>query len=153
MAWRIKLNLPTFKVHQRATGSNKRTVCIPRGVNESKPDGDLSIVTELHEVEKSVESAPDGCTSDADLEFFQPSLHAIKQAANVKSWEKIRSSLLWVVTESQSMPVDQHCVFCPTLAKYRCLECGPIAYFCSECLGEYHSKINIFHTPEVWDVS
>ena len=157
MAWRTKLSLPRFQVHQRASGFEKRSI-IPRGrlLNTSASGNEPSAVPE---------SPPSPDDNEADLpqsdfhlqnqesHYPDPSLHEIKQSANVESWRKIRSSLLKAFTESHSMHNEKKCVLCPSPAKYRCVECGPLVYFCPPCLGEAHSKTNLFHTPEVWDVS
>ena len=64
-----------------------------------------------------------------------PSLHAIKQAANTEAW---------TVIESHAMPSGKCCFVCSDIAQYRCVQCGPNCYYCSQCLGYSHSMGNIF---------
>ena len=153
MAWRGTQKLPRFRVHQRASGFEKRSI-VSRGQkvntssanaigNASPPDDNEA---DLHEHSYSP-------IEDQDSSHTDPSLHEIKQSANVEAWSKVRSTLLKAATESQSMPNEQQCALCQTQATYRCVECGPLVYFCSTCLGVAHSKTNLFHTPELWEVS
>ena len=51
------------------------------------------------------------------------------------------------------MPYNQNCVVCrATLASFRCIDCGPAAYFCNECLASFHNTACVLHTPEEWKV-
>lgn len=155
MAWRIKKSLPRFQVHQRASGFEKRSI-IPRGrlQNTSASGNEPSVVDQPESpLDGNKADLPEHNLENQESHHLDPSLHEIKQCANVESWRKIRFSLLKAVTESHSMCNEQKCVRCPTLAKYRCVECEPLVYFCPSCLGEAHSMTNLFHTPEVWDVS
>ena len=81
-----------------------------------------------------------------------PSLHAIKQAANTEAWKAIHTDLLRRVTESHAIS-GQCCFVCSDIAQYRCVQCGPNCYCCSQCLGYSYSMANIFHIPEEWVVS
>ena len=33
-----------------------------------------------------------------------------------------------------------------------CTHCAPWVYYCDQCFAEAHSKINLFHIGEVWEV-
>ena len=83
----------------------------------------------------------------------EPSLHEIKQKSNVAGWESVRTALCNVAVEGSSMPIGQQCILCSTLAEYRCTECAAWAFYCSDCFGSVHSKVGIFHTGEVWQVT
>lgn len=155
------MKLPSLKVTQRSTKKGKRTVVCSRG----GPDSSSSRVYE--EGAASAEdppyspshpSLPDLPDLADDEEYkrsdLRPTLHEIKQAANAEAWKSIRHDILHAATESYAMPVEQHCTACcKDDATYRCTECGPSVYYCPQCLWNSHSKANIFHTPEKWDVS
>ena len=58
--------------------------------------------------------------------------------------------------ESSALPTSQCCIKCSDAAQYRCIECGPVAYFCHfchVCFGEAHSFTNVFHAAEIWEVN
>lgn len=154
MAWRATLKLPRFRVHQRASGYEKRSI-VSRGQSSSATtSGNEPIPTASPD-----DNEADLCehsfspVENQDSSHTDPSLHEIKQIANVDAWSKVRPSLLKAATESQSMPNEQQCTFCLTQASYRCVECGPLVHFCPTCLGVAHLKANLFHTPEIWEVS
>lgn len=157
MAWRMKLRLPSFKLTQRCTRGDTAQYNIPRGRKDVKNEA-------MNDEEMGSEAGPSwesplSATPLPDLGDFEaeqgstPTLHEVKQAANVTAWENIRSRLLQAATECNAMPVDACCIICSSTAKYRCIHCGPLAYYCLSCLGHSHSKANVFHGPEVWDVS
>ena len=89
---------------------------------------------------------------DRGGEGMQTSLHEVLQRASVDSWNKIRSNLLSCCLEAYAMPNNQQCVICTELATHRCVQCGPCSYFCSACFNEAHSKRNLFHSGEIWEV-
>ena len=152
MAWRIKVKLPKFKVTQRGTDSTTARTNIPRGRHDVKYVEEAS-VSEGEPAEPTLSpstSVPDLCGSGEEQIH---SLHAIKQAANAEAWKAIRSDLLKAATESFAMPLEQSCLLCSDTARYRCIQCGPNCYYCSQCLGYSHCKTNIFHIPEEWVVS
>ena len=92
--------------------------------------------------------------ADSDhQELNEPSLHYIKQKAAVAAWEQNRLSMLKACIECNAMPNDQTCIMCPSEAEYRCLQCAPWAYFCSNCFADAHRTVNIFHVGEIWEVS
>ena len=81
------------------------------------------------------------------------STHAIKQKAATAAWEKIRPTLLTVAVENSAMPSEQNCINCAiSHATCRCVRCGPWVYYCHDCYVLAHSKVNLFHTGEVWEV-
>lgn len=83
-----------------------------------------------------------------------PSLHSVKQKANVAAWNNARSSLLRVCIELNCLPRDQVCTLCKTHpASIRCRQCGPYTYYCSICLEQCHSVATILHSPEEYKVS
>ena len=81
-----------------------------------------------------------------------PSLHEMREKAAVEGWSHVRLALLKTTVEGNSMPTDQTCILCGCEATHRCLNCGPQAYFCAQCFGDAHSKMNMFHVGEIWEV-
>ena len=152
MAWRMKVK---FKVTQRGTDSTTARTNIPRGRHDVKyvEKASVSEREPADYTEPTLSpstSVPDLCGSGEEQ---IPSLHAIKQAANAEAWKAIRSDLLKAATESFAMPLEQCCLLCSDAAQYRCIQCGPNCYYCSQCLGYSHCKTNLFHIPEEWVVS
>ena len=82
-----------------------------------------------------------------------PTQHELESRAVMAGWEKIRKHLIDVVAEDAVMPPGQVCI--PLYRQYwfivkvclncKCsasLHCGPLAYYCSECFGNFHmSKV------------
>ena len=56
----------------------------------------------------------------------------------------------WAALQCSPMPEAQCCILC--LLADSCIQCAPWAYFCQNWVGEVHSKINFFHSGEVWEV-
>ena len=54
--------------------------------------------------------------------------------------------------EENAMPVGQCCIYYPECATHCCSQCAPWACYCDQCFAEAHSKINLFHIGEVWEV-
>ena len=166
MAWRMKLKLPKFKVTQRESGSSAKSIVnIPRGRSalSTEDTATVSNVSDSSEGELaedmvlSAEPPPNEFEPTPEAGAFnkhQPSLHEIKQAANVESWGKIRNNILKAVVECSAMPHEQCCNVCGNAGQYRCTECGPpTVYYCVNCLQVSHSSSNILHTAEIWEVS
>ena len=159
MAWRMRLKLPSFQVTQRTgTGSTVRRN-LPRGrKGNCVGDEQLSSGGEVGSSDlTTTDFSPMSIgtvTEDIQDCSSQPevSLHAIKQKAATAAWTHVRPALLKAAVECSAMPVAQCCILCLESASYRCIQCAPWAYFCQNCFSEVHSKINFFHTGEVWEV-
>ena len=61
-------------------------------------------------------------------------------------------STVKAAVEENAMPAGQCCIYCPECATHCCTQCAPWAYYYDQCFDEAHSKINLFHTGEVWEV-
>ena len=159
MACRMRLKLPSFQVTQRiGTGSTVRRN-LPRGrkddcvEDEQLSSGgevgssDLTSSTGFFPTSFDTVTEDIGCSSQPKV-----SLHAIKQEAATAAWTQVRPALLKAAVECSAMPAAQCCILCLESASYRCIQCAPWAYFCQNCFSEVHSKINFFHTGEVWEV-
>ena len=157
MAWRMRLKLPPFKVTQR-TGAGVVNRSLPRGRKDSVPVK-VSAGFETQKEEEEEQEKGDGLmemvtdeNSACQDESGAVSLHAIKQKAATEAWSHVRSALLKAAVESSAMPADQCCINCYDSATHRCLQCGPLAYYCYECFVAAHSRVNFFHTGEIWKV-
>ncbi len=80
-----------------------------------------------------------------------------RQRKSAEHWSEIRYQLQHVLVES-STPVplsDAGCIvdLCDKVAMASCVDCGSEAYFCEDHVELFHSKVNIFHRPHVWEVS
>ena len=82
-----------------------------------------------------------------------PSLYSIEERAKVASWKYIRKEIIDTMVENEAMPLSQLCIICSIKdAVCRCIQCGPIAYYCIDCLRNSHSCVNFLHTPEKLEV-
>lgn len=84
--------------------------------------------------------------------MVEPSLHEIQSKVSVSAWQQLRERILTVTTESSAMPVGQICICCENQASFRCVKCGPFAFYCFECFSRQHRTANFFHVAEEWDV-
>ena len=153
MAWRMRLKLPPFKVTQRS-GAGVVNCKLPRGRKDgvsAKVEakvGDTIVGTDHGLVDWEMATDENiACQHEYDV-----SLHAIKQKAATEAWSHVRSAPLKAAVESCAMPADQHCINCSDYATHRCLQCAPCAYYCYECFVVAHSRVNFFHTGEMWEV-
>lgn len=92
------------------------------------------------------------CSCREPESLSAPSLQSIKQKANVAAWTEICRALRCAVMESSAMHIDQCCIVRSERALYRCLQCAAWAIYCPACFDTAHSKVNLFHTSEVWKV-
>ena len=159
MAWQMRFTLPKFKVTQRASlGVTHFT--LPRG-RRGDDRASTSGIPDSSEVdmEKDEETGPrlddsasfqrtTGLTDDDPM----VSLHYIKQKAATAAWGRARPALLKAAVEGSAMPLGQCCISCGDAATCRCIQCAPWAYYCSKCFAQAHTKVNIFHIGEVWEV-
>ena len=150
-----KFNLPVLKLTHRPTTAPKTVTFVHRSssshldsvpVDYSGLDSGPELGTLDHK----------GCfleeSSSSGLESCEPTEHELSCKSSVAGWEGIRLKLRTSVTEGAAMPLGQKCIMCEETACYRCQQCGPLGYFCSSCFMKLHSRINIFHVPEQWEV-
>ena len=87
----------------------------------------------------------------------EPSMYKIQQQTSVIGWERLRPDMMHIITEANAMPNDKICAVCQIdLANFRCLRCGPVAYYCISCLRVVLILIAtcfMFHVPEEWEVN
>ena len=156
----MHIKLPAFKVTQRTRGGVLHHCSIPRGRTVTKPpDTNEDRHSDVKEEDSAVQTDSEVIQLDSVDAFCegkntQPnvSLHAIKQRAATEAWEHVRSTMLKAVVESNAMPADQCCINCSNCATIRCAQCAPWAFYCQKCFAAAHSRINIFHTGQVWEV-
>ena len=162
MAWRMKLKLPSFKVTQRCTGSGVARSLVPRG----RTNPPVQVGDENRSNSQALDSV-DNAESDDDVPGLdslwdfnevhskitvEPSLHEIKQKGSVQAWANIRPTITKATVECGAMHSKQCCLLCGSEALYRCIQCAPWAHYCSTCFSNVHSKVNIFHVGEIWEV-
>ena len=83
-----------------------------------------------------------------------PNLYSVKQKVASDSWKAMREAIRNVCVEGAALPDGQLCVICLSdEATLWCVRCGASAYYCNDCWMSSHSKVNIFHIPQVWAVS
>lgn len=150
MSWHMKLKLPSFKLTRRC-GDSAVEQNVSRGIASQTSVQESPVAGSEYE-----EDGAFGVNDISESEDFQavpePSLHAIKQKSTVLAWEGVRAALRTAAVQCSAMPIGQECILCSELAEYRCLECAAWAFYCSECFGNVHSKVGIFHTGEIWQV-
>ncbi len=158
----MKLKLPPFRVTQRSTSGKVSHHILPRlcgleGKANVSASGDglaLDIncqAIELCECHTDVLTSG-GTNKDTRESVPSSSLYELDQENSAESWRKARSTLLKIVVESEALPEAQLCISCNNSALYRCLQCGPRAYFCNHCYEAAHLATNLFHTGEIWEV-
>ena len=154
------MKLPSLKLTQRSTHGPVRHHTVPRGVTGSFISDNSD--SKLPECDCQSDADPlvsddfgeKGSSDGYDQDFHgEPSLHFIEQKAAATAWEQSRLSMLKTCIECNSLPSCQKCIMCISEAKYRCLQCAPWAFFCSNCFADAHRTINIFHVGEEWEVS
>ncbi|XP_066300346.1 uncharacterized protein [Branchiostoma lanceolatum] len=78
-----------------------------------------------------------------------PSRYTAQKQRELDAWKDVRQPLFDIIME-QFAPQSSTCSICneEDYLIYRCLDCGPMATFCVECLRQQHR--NSLHLPEVW---
>ena len=107
----------------------------------------------------------DGCIQDPMPEYLADQLedqtrmldssqsqHTKRLVKQSEKWRESIHSALKAVIEGESMQSDETCSNCGAPANVRCRQCGPYAYFCSDCGISFHSRWNYHHYPELWKV-
>ena len=65
----------------------------------------------------------------------------------------MRQELLKISIETEAMPENEQCYVClKEVATMRCLQYSSRLYHCSTCFNSLHSRTNIFHRAEVWEI-
>lgn len=177
MSFRRRHKLPSFTITTIGSSGEIEKKMLQRGFREENFDELTEGESELKFQKTDSESEDLGQRSGDDWEAGQgegywqdmdtkmdrdetlsseqlPSLHSVKQKANVAAWQSTRASLLNLSTEMNSLRADQMCTLCNCdKARFHCSQCGPLTYFCSSCLDFYHTKTGVFHSPEEFKVS
>ena len=148
MAFYKRLKLPPLKLTTQSSGDGR---LIYRGESTTATKEDAGMPSP-----ESLFDDPVGVVAPSFLEDppdeIVPSLHELQSKASVKGWEQIRSKIRSVYVECCAIPQGQTCILCPSAADSRCLQCGPISFYCHECCNLMHEKANFFHTTEQWEV-
>lgn len=137
--------LPPFKLTKRSsTGVQVRDVhrsvfahrCAPLEPPEAIPNADD--VEESHSL--LLEEPMDSEVSNFALEELTH--HELQSRASVESWGKLRKMMISTAMEGCAMPIAQQCLLCPSPALFRCQQCGPVVYYCSDCFCKQHESAN-----------
>ncbi|KAI8511854.1 hypothetical protein Bbelb_109540 [Branchiostoma belcheri] len=97
-------------------------------------------------------------TLDADQQPPQedpqpaPSRYSLHKQREINAWKDVREPI-FCTSLKLSGPLSNTCSICrkehtEDMSLYRCMDCGPTATFCIECLKQQHK--NSLHLPEVW---
>ena len=112
MAYHRKLVLPAFKVTRRSTAGDILEKDVPRGLkNRDEPvySEDTAELSSEEEDSHCVDFNSESWTT----EFSPgPELYEISQKASVSAWKSIRQGALKAVTETNTIPKNQICIFC-----------------------------------------
>ena len=141
------MKLPNLKLTKRTVGS-KSTSIVHRGMGTtSSPESVTSIdsseprdeISEgFTEDARFTEEASEPLCASSDLDLpvsdDEPTNHELQSKADVKGWEQLRNTFLFVATECSAMALGQQCVFCQNPAEFRCQECGPIIFLLQRML-------------------
>ncbi len=162
-----KLKLKSLRVSK--VSQSGETICktIKRGIPGERPgyafdhfqaydyEDDENVLVDEDPSYDPIDSSDDNCLGSDQVGFLSdykdlPSLHEIKEKANVAAWVSIRSSLLRVVVENNALPFMQICTKClSNPASVKCRYCGSGVYYCEECIKLSHTQESIFHVPEI----
>ena len=147
MARRLNLKQLSFKLTKRSASGKVTHHLVPRGFDSSQETEGTSI--EPYQDASSSSNAAEDFTTDDAL----PSLHQIHHKQSVQAWRNMRQELLKISIETEAMPENEQCYVClKEVATMRCLQCSSRLYHCSTCFNSLHSRTNIFHRAEVWEV-
>ena len=120
-----------------AAGSRDR-----EGKDTYLPPADSSVVNDMNEASLS---GDEGCT--------HASAYRKRQQKSVSAWLSVRDQMLRASIECSVPSSNAKCFKCEDkLAVIICLDCGPQACYCEECVESAHSKENILHKPRIWKV-
>ena len=95
---------------------------------------------------------PNDVAASEDANLIEPTAYEVESKAYTAAWATIRDGILVAITESSAMPIGMQCSSCKSTASYRCQQCGPLVFFCEECIKKSHSITNLFHVLEKWEV-
>ena len=68
-----------------------------------------------------------------------------------EKWAEVNAEVFKAMIEGFSFGTFP-CIDCGETAQVRCLQCGPLARYCSDCGIKRHSMINFHHFPQFWKV-
>ena len=92
------------------------------------------------------ESGSDACQSEELASSYMK-----RQQRLAENWSEIRDQMLRAAVEF-GIPFLATCNVCGNPAIITCLECGPQAFYCEDCVEGSHHLKNIFHSPRIWKV-
>ena len=152
MAYR-KVTLPVLKLTHRPTAGRKSSESIHRGIfsqlqNPVEPEDNTDYTPPC--LDSPTDTATAHCSITDNL--VEPTGHELESRSIVAGWDCVRSGIIGAVTEVAAMPIGQLCHICEEAASLRCHRCGPLGFYCPVCFQKCHSRVNIFHVAEKWEV-
>ena len=82
------------------------------------------------------------------------SSHTKRKQKAAEKWKELLSASVDAIIEDQCLPRGVACYICETqYIAVRCIECGPLHYYCEQCATTLHKHGFYHHCPEIWKVS
>lgn len=150
-----QITLPVLRVTRRSTSGSKSLEVLHRGSGkeEYQENADSQLSTTSTPA-MPLDNNPDFQLRSLSQELNEPTVHELERKANVAGWEKVRKEILNIGVGMEAMPYQQQCNICQKCsATIRCRRCGPFGYYCQSCFKDQHSKVNMFHIGETWEVN
>ena len=131
------LPLTTTTNPELSSASNSSASCVDQ--LQASVDADYSSLDHS-------ESGSDACQSEELASSYMK-----RQQRLAENWSEIRDQMLRAAVEF-GIPFLATCNVCGNPAIITCLECGPQAFYCEDCVEGSHHLKNIFHSPRIWKV-
>ena len=89
-----------------------------------------------------------------ELECTEPDTdqYARRKEKAANAWSDIRNQMLTVSVESLCLPLTTVCCSCGNAANIRCCDCGPLTFYCEECVEDTHTSRLFLHRVEIYKV-
>jgi CxC2 like cysteine cluster associated with KDZ transposases len=69
-----------------------------------------------------------------------------KQTRLAANWKTVLDDIYNSMLNNEATSDNPLCFNCKNIATLKCLDCGPKIFYCDNCFGQFHSKINLFHS-------
>ena len=131
--------LPSKKPRQKTCSLERSELCRPVAI--------------LPETDDIVEN--DDCSVPSDSQDETPTQRSYiqRQQRASEAWNQIREQLRWAFVESSVPSIRCLCSVCNLQANVMCKQCGPQVFFCTSCAESQHLSHNMFHRPQLWQVT
>ena len=78
--------------------------------------------------------------------------HTKRKTIMAEKWNCIRSNVTKVLIEGFGLLVGVYCNNCGESANIKCVQCGPLSFYCQMCAVEAHKSSLYHHLPKIWKV-